>query len=103
MIKLQLIGNLGADAEKKSIESSKYDVIEFNVATTEKRGEKEVTTWVKVSKWVKPESRLAEYLKKGTKVFISGSPSAQAYLDRQEGHPKASLCVSANELELLSK
>ena len=76
MLQIEIIGNIGNDAQVKDFNGKKY--IAFNVAHSEKfknqQGvETERTTWVSV---LKPgESGIVQYLKKGTPVFVRGEMS----------------------------
>lgn len=75
MIQVQVIGNLGRDAEVKPINDKQY--LSFSVASTEKRNNEEVTTWVSV---LYPyQESLLPYLKKGQQVFVSGKLKAGIY------------------------
>lgn len=100
MIELALIGNLGKDAEVKRTES--WNITNFSVAATVGFGDKKKTIWVNCAKFDKAgnDPKLAEYLTKGTKVFIKGTPKASAY--ESNGEAKASLEVAVNYIELLS-
>lgn len=95
MIRLSAIGNLGNDAEVKQIE--KAVIISFSVAVQEGYGDKKKTVWLNCSKFEKPDSdaKIAQYLTKGTKVYVDGSPSVRAY----DGG--ASLDLKVNNVELL--
>ena len=102
MLKVQIIGNLGQDASIKDFGSNKYII--FSIAHSEsymKDGVKvEKTQWVSCMKYVSGETKLAEYLKKGTKVFIDGNLSAKVFDNK--GTPEVSLNCNVNHLELLS-
>lgn len=75
MILASIIGNLGKDAETKNINGKDY--LSFSVASTEKQGEQEQTTWVSVLASNNPN--LLPYLKKGQQVFVSGKLKASIY------------------------
>ena len=75
MILASIIGHLGKDAEIKKINEKEY--LSFSVASTEKKGEQEVTTWISVLAGNNPN--LLPYLKKGQQVFVSGRMSAGIY------------------------
>lgn len=102
----QCIGNIGADAEVRTINDNQRAVISFRMAVTEKWKDaqgnpQERTTWVKCSIWRKPgQTGIAEYLKKGQQVYVEGKPTAQAYLDK-DGKPQASLELTVDNVELL--
>lgn len=94
MIQLQVIGNLGRDAEIKEFGGVKY--ASFSVCHTEKRGDKEFSTWVNCLKRDE-NGKLAPYLTKGSKVYVSGSPRANAY--SSNGEAKADLQLTVFNLE----
>ena len=101
MLKVEIIGNIGNDAQVKDFNGKKY--IAFNVAHSEKfknqQGvETECTTWVSV---LKPgESTVAQYLKKGTPVFVRGDLSVKAYKDNA-GNWQVGVNCLAREVQLL--
>lgn len=102
MIKLFVIGNVGNDAEVKEINGRR--VINFSIAHNEKYKNHEgvpvtKTVWVRCNYW--PESTaVAAFLKKGTQVFVEGTPSVQAF-ENNERKPAASLELRVNRIELL--
>ena len=101
MLQVEIIGNIGNDAQVKDFNGKKY--IAFNVAHSEKfknqQGvETERTTWVSV---LKPgESAVAQYLKKGTPVFVRGDLSVKAYQDNAHNWQVGVNCL-AREVQLL--
>lgn len=101
MLTLQVIGNLGKDAELKVVNGKK--VLNFSVAHTNKYKNKagttvEETIWVECGKW--DSENLAPYLKKGQQVFVSGTPSTTAYATK-DGELKSSLRLNVFQLQLL--
>lgn len=81
MIKLQAIGHLGRDAEIRNVNGK--NVIDFSVAHTEKwkdhtGNQKEKTIWVSCSYWT-DKTAIAQYLKKGTQVYVEGEPDVNYY------------------------
>jgi single-strand DNA-binding protein len=98
MLKMTLIGNLGRDAEVKDVNNRK--VIEFSVAHTDKA--RNETTWVRCSLWRDAgKEGVANYLKKGTQVYVEGLPRVNAYISQQTSQPTGSLEMLVNNLELL--
>ena len=101
MLQVEIIGNIGNDAQVKDFNGKKY--IAFNVAHSEKfknqQGvETERTTWVSV---LKPgESAVVQYLKKGTPVFVRGDLSVKAYQDNAHNWQVGVNCL-AREVQLL--
>jgi single-strand DNA-binding protein len=102
MIKLQVIGNLGADCIQKEINGK--TVINFNVAHSEKYKDaqgnlKERTTWVNCAYWT-DKTAIAQYLTRGTTVYAEGSPEADAYTNK-EGQAAATLRMRVQNVQLL--
>lgn len=101
MLKLEIIGNIGSDAEVKEFGGKKY--VSFSVACTEyskdQKGNKtEYTTWVSIL-WYGDGGGLLPYLKKGAKVFVRGNLKAKTYTDKQ-GAAQASININASEVQL---
>ncbi|MBK8713036.1 MAG: single-stranded DNA-binding protein [Niastella sp.] len=102
MIKLQVIGNLGADCIQKDI--SGKTVINFNVAHSEKFKDsqgvlKERTIWVNCAYWT-DRTAIAQYLTKGKTVYAEGTPEADAYTNK-DGQVAATLRMRVQNIQLL--
>jgi len=101
MLKILATGNIGNDA-KIQITNGK-SAINFNIAETQSfknaDGTKvEKTTWLNCTIWKEQDkTNIAQFLKKGTRVLIEGTPEAQAYT--KEGKTFASLCVNVTKIE----
>lgn len=104
MIKTQVIGYLGKDCEVRQV--GEQSVISFSVAHSEKYTDRngqqvDKTVWVKCNIWRKPDKvKIADYLKKGTLVYVEGEPSANAYVNK-EGAAAASLELRVTKLDFL--
>ncbi len=101
MLKAEIIGTIGADAEVKEFGGKKY--VSFSVACTEyskdQKGNKtEYTTWVSIL-WYGDGGGLLPYLKKGAKIFIRGNLRTKVYSDKN-GTPQVSVSVNASEVQL---
>lgn len=101
MLQIEVIGNLGNDAEIKEFSGKKY--VSFNVAHSERKKDgngvvNETTTWVSVL-WYGEGGSLTPYLKKGCKIFVRGRLVSKAYLDRNN-NPQVGLNMYANEVTL---
>jgi single-strand DNA-binding protein len=102
MIKLQVIGNLGKDALVNNVNGK--SVINFNVAHTERYkdaqgNQKDRTTWVDCSYWT-DRTAVAPYLKKGTQVYVEGTPDVRSYTTA-DGRNGASLTLRISSVQLL--
>lgn len=103
MQKTEVIIRLGSDATINEA-SSGNTVINFDGAATErwkdKQGNKqEKTTWYRCSWWLN-NTTIAQYLTKGTMVYVSGKPNANAYQNKQ-GEIIAQNGILVREVELL--
>ena len=102
MLKCELIGNLGADAQIQSSNGAKF--ITMRVAHTDKFTDaegksKEVTTWVDVT-YNNAESKLFAFLKAGVKIFVRGHAKLRIYSSQKDICMKAGLSIAATEIEL---
>jgi single-strand DNA-binding protein len=102
MIKLQVIGNLGKDCVTNTVNGK--NVINFNVAHTEKfrdaqGNQKDKTIWVECAYWT-DKTAIAPYLRKGTQVYVDGSPEVRTY-PKNDGTTAASLNLRVSSVQLL--
>ena len=103
--KVILVGNLGKDAEVFTPAGGDRSSCKFTVATSERfrtqTGElKEETTWHNVVYWLKNDSGLLQYLKKGTMVYVDGSITNRQYTT-QSGETKYITEIKAARVELI--
>ena len=103
MFKSILIGNLGADAQVKESNGSKF--VTFRVAHTEsyndQAGQKhESTTWIDCI-MSNAESKVVPYLKKGTKVYVSGNCSLRVFSSAKYRQMMAGAQINVQNVELL--
>lgn len=103
MLQLNLIGNLGADAEVKNFNDRR--AVCFNVAhtdrwTDENEQKHESTTWVSCI-WNGEGGNLLPYLKRGTTVFLSGPISTRVYSSPKEHRMVAGLNLRVDHIELV--
>lgn len=102
MIKLQAIGHLGKDATINNVNGK--TVINFNVAHTEKyrdqnNVEVQKTVWVGCAYWT-DKTKVAQYLLKGSQVFVDGVPDVKMYKNNQ-GEVKANIILRVHNIQLL--
>ena len=103
MLQLNLIGNLGADAEVKNLNGR--TAVTFNVAHTERWKDDqdtkhESTTWVSCI-FNGDGGNLLPYLKRGATVFISGPCSTRVYSSPKEHRMVAGLNLRVDHIELI--
>lgn len=102
MLKIEVIGNLGATAEVKSNNGEKF--VTFRVASTNKYVNKqsgeitEDTTWISCI-WRGEHTRVTPFLTQGTKVFVRGDGVLKMFVGH-DGNKHAGLNLRVQELEL---
>jgi single-strand DNA-binding protein len=103
--KVILIGNLGADPETRAIPSG-TTVANLRIATSESWRDKqsgeqqERTEWHRVALFGRLAEIAAEYLKKGSQVYIEGSLRTRKWQDKQ-GNDRYSTEIIGNDLQML--
>jgi len=103
MRRITVIGNITANAEVKEVGNRR--AINFSTAINEsfrdKDGNKtEKTTFYNCTIWREENVKIAQYLTKGTKVFIEGTPEVEVYQDKQ-GNTKGAIKIIVSNIELI--
>lgn len=102
--KVILIGNLGADPETRMLPSG-GSVTNITVATSESWKDKntgqkqEKTEWHRVVFFNKLAEIAAQYLKKGSKVYLEGKLATRSW--EQDGVKKYATEIVASEMQML--
>lgn len=102
--KVIIIGNLGADPEKR-VTGSGQTVATLNVATnekwTDKGGQKqERTEWHRVVVWGAQADNCAQYLSKGKQVYVEGRLQTRQW-DDKEGKKRYTTEIVAQRVQFL--
>lgn len=103
-----IIGNVGRDPELRYTQSG-IAVANFSVAVSRKWTDKntneprEKTTWFRVSAWRGLAETVNQYVHKGMQIMVTGEVSASAYIGKENGEPKASLELTALDIQFLGK
>src|SRR5882757_4122031 len=103
--KVILVGNIGKDPETRYMPNGKA-VTNFSVATSEgwtdkQTGDKqERTEWHNVVLFEKLAEIAAEYLRKGSQVYIEGSLRTRKWQDK-EGKDRYTTEIVAREMQML--
>jgi single-strand DNA-binding protein len=103
--KVILIGNLGKDPETRYMPSGSA-VTNLRIATTENFKDRETgeqqerTEWHSVAMFGKLAEIAAEYLKKGSQVYIEGRLRTRKWQDK-EGKDRYSTEIIADQMEML--
>jgi single-strand DNA-binding protein len=98
------IGHVGKDPEIRSAQSGDK-CANFSIAVTEKwknkSGQKqESTEWVRCTAWGALAGVIETYVKKGSKVYVSGKMKTRKWADNS-GVEKYSTEINVNQLEML--
>ena len=103
--KVIIVGNLGADPDSRAMPSGNA-VTNISVATSEswndrETGEKqEKTEWHRVVFFNRLAEIAAQYLKKGSQVYVEGKIQTRKWEDK-EGNERWTTEVVANQMEML--
>ena len=96
--KVQLIGHLGQDPELRYTEGN-VPVVSFTLATNESYKDQngnlvDKTEWHRCTAWRKLAEVLAEYLHKGSKVYVEGKLETRKYQKDGQDHYSTQIVVS---------
>jgi len=101
-----IIGNLGRDPEMRYTPGGQA-VTQFSVATNrnyrDPQGEwQSETEWFRVVVWAEQAERVAEYLRKGHKVYVEGRIQTRQWED-QSGNKRYTTELIANRVQSLER
>lgn len=96
---VSLIGRLGQDPEVRYTDSGKA-VAKLNLAVNERYGETEKTYWFTVLAWNGLAEVVGQYLKKGSRVAVTGRLTQRSY-ETQEGDKRSVVEIMANTIDFL--
>jgi len=99
-----LMGNVGGDPEVKKLQSG-ISIAKLSLATSKRvkqqDGEyKEVTQWHNLIFWDKKAEVVEKYVKKGSKIFVTGEIEYRSY-DNKDGQKVYVTEIVVNELKML--
>jgi single-strand DNA-binding protein len=100
-----LVGRVGQDPVSAFVGTSQYTKI--SLATSEswkdKNGQKtETTEWHRITFWGRLAEIAAEYVKKGSQIYIEGSLKTEKWVDKESGQEKQATGIKGSVLQLLS-
>lgn len=103
MIKVEIIGNLGADAQLQVVNGNKF--VSFRVANTDAWTDKQTGEIKKSTQWISCSlngdgGALAPYLKKGTKVFVRGNAQFVIFSSAKSHQMEVGVNLFVREIEL---
>lgn len=103
MIKVEIIGNLGADATLQEKNGNRF--VAFRVANTDKWIDKSTGQVIESTQWISctlngDGGALLPYLKKGTKVFVRGNAQFVVFSSAKTRQMEVGVNLFVREIEL---
>lgn len=103
MIKVEIIGNLGADAMLQVVNGNEF--VSFRVANTDAWTDKQTGEIKKSTQWISCSlngdgGALLPYLKKGTKVFVRGNAQFVVFSSAKTRQMEVGINLFVREIEL---
>ena len=98
MIMAIVTGNLGRDPSSRVTDGG-VNYVTFTVASS--NGRDKPPTWVSVTAWRQLGDRCGQYLRKGSKVMVTGEMKAHVWIGR-DGTASCSIELEAIRVEFLS-
>ena len=103
MIKMEIIGNLGADAQLQVNNGNKF--VSFRIANTDTWTDKKTGEIFKATQWISCSlngdgGNLLPYLRKGTKIFVRGNAQIVTYSSPKTHQIEAGVNLFVREIEL---
>ena len=89
-------GNVGRDPEARYLDDGKI-IVNFSIAVESRRGGD--TLWMPVKVWNKPAQVIIDYVKKGSKIIVSGELQQETWT--KEGVEKSRTVLNCQNFTLL--
>jgi single-stranded DNA-binding protein len=98
MFETLVIGNVGS---VKFFNAGSTPVLNINIASSRRIGEREFTDWVSAKVWGERAEKLKEHISKGMKLLVRGRCEAKAY-KRDDDTLAGELVLHVDTLEFLT-
>lgn len=100
---MEIIGNLGADAQLQVNNGNKF--VSFRIANTDTWTDKRTGEIIKTTQWISCSlngdgGNLLPYLRKGTKLFVRGNAQIVIYSSPKSHQMEAGVNLFVREIEL---
>lgn len=79
----------------------KSQVLNINLASNRRVGEREFTDWVSAKIWGERAEKLSSHIRKGMHLLVTGRPEARGF-KKADGTAAGELVLHVTELEFLS-
>ena len=104
--KIMLIGNLGKDPQTSytpdGVAFTRFSLAVSRNYKTNSGEKREETEWFNVVAWRQLAEVCANYLHKGSKVYIEGRLTQRKYTDPKTGQERVTVDVIASDMEMLT-
>lgn len=103
MIRMDITGNLTGEPELRHVNSAAgaASVCDFTVAAENRATKVKETHFIRVHCWNRLGETCAQYLHKGSKVYVSGTASCHCFTAR-DGQTRAQMEINASQIEFMS-
>lgn len=91
-------GRCGGDAEVRKTQDGTA-VVQFQVANDIGFGDRKTSQWVSCSWWGSRAEKVAQYIRKGDKLVVSGEVKLEEF-KRRDGSPGSKMAVRVNDVDL---
>ncbi len=95
-----LVGRVGQDPEVRYFESGSV-VANCTLAVNRRTRNNDQPDWFKLEVWGKPAEIMANYVRKGRLIGVTGSLKLDSWQDRSTGALRTSPVIRVNQLDLL--
>lgn len=93
-------GNLGRDPEVRYFEDGKM-IANFSIAVEGRRGTDAM--WMPVKVWGKQAQVIADYVKKGSQIIVSGELEQESWTSAKDGESKSRMVLNCRNFTLLGR
>lgn len=100
LAKAFIVGHVGADLDLKKTHSGK-SVVSFSLATSDRRGGEDKTTWHNITAWEARADLCDQFLKKGMQVTVIGRLTQEEW-QNSDGEKRRKTVIVLDELVLPS-
>lgn len=98
-VNVQVVGRLGNDSEVKTGKNGQF--VTFSLATDEFKGGKNETAWLNVAYYDEKGLKMAQYLKKGSMINVTGVETVGIFTNRN-GEAQVSRDIRAFNIDFVN-
>lgn len=95
------MGNLTQDVELRYTQQGKA-VASFSIAVNYGSGDRSETLFISVTAWEQKAENLAQFVKKGSPIYVQGRIKMETWMDQNSGQEKSKLALVLSNFQLLA-